>query len=257
MAISFFDMPPTSPSKRPRKSAGRPTSSTISREKIIAAALDQIDDVGIHAFSLRDLARSLDVYPSTIYWHVESKDVLLAEVSNVVIEGVVPAYDSDWRSWLRKLFKRYRKSIRKHPNVAQLIGAQLASNASFSTQLIEGVLNALLEAGATEKNLREAYNCVISAMTGFMTMELAPLPTDDPEGWSKALEGRVRSIDPLAHPTLARYLPLLANQAFILRWQNGSQVPLNASFDAHVEIFLAGLSSYLQEDIATAGGDRV
>jgi len=131
----------------------------------------------------------------------------------------------------------------------------LASNASFSTELIEGVLNALLEAGATEENLREAYNCVISAMVGFMTMELAPLPTDDTEGWSKSLEGRVRSIDPLAHPTLARYLPLLANKAFIVRWQNGSQVPLNSSFDAHVEIFLAGLTSFLQGNAATVGGD--
>jgi TetR/AcrR family transcriptional regulator, tetracycline repressor protein len=229
-------MPPAASTKAPRKTAGRPVNSTITHERIVAVALEQIDRVGIHAFSLRDVARSLDVYPSTIYWHAASKDALLADVSNLVMAGVVPPRgEGDWRDWMRKLFNRYRKSIRK-----------LASNASLSIALIEGVIDALLEAGATEANLREAYNCVISAMMGFMTMELAPLPTDDPEGWAAALEARVRSVDPLAHPTLVRYLPLLANKAFILRWQNGSEVPLNSSFDAHVEIFLAGLQAFLQ-----------
>ncbi len=247
-------MPPSASSKPARKTAGRPTNSTITRELIVEVALAQIDRVGIHAFSMRDVARSLDVYPSTIYWHLASKDALLAEVSNLVMAGVVPPRgEGDWRAWMRKLFNRYRKSVRKHPNVAQLIGAQLASNGALSTDLIEGVIQALLEAGATEANLREAYNCVISAMMGFMTMELAPLPTDDPEGWATALEGRVRSIDPLANPTLVRYLPLLANRAFILRWQNGTDVPLNSSFDAHVEIFLSGLEVFLGRETSPAG----
>src|SRR5690606_29604516 len=79
----------SAPNKPARKSAGRPVNSTITREGIVAVALEQIDRVGIHAFSLRDVARSLDVYPSTIYWHVASKDALLAEVSNLVMSGVV------------------------------------------------------------------------------------------------------------------------------------------------------------------------
>lgn len=77
------------------------------------------------------------------------------------------------------------------------------------------------------------------------TMELAPLPTDDPDGWSAELKERVETIRPLDHPTLARYLPLLANRAFIVRWQNGTDVPLDSSFDANVEIFLAGLERFL------------
>ncbi|MGB3068589.1 MAG: TetR family transcriptional regulator [Ottowia sp.] len=246
---------PTSTSDKPaekpaRRSAGRPANSTITREAIVNVALDQLDRVGAHAFSVRDVARSLDVYPSTIYWHVESKEALLAEVASVVMTGAIPPRGSgDWKTWLRNLFKRYRKAVLKHPNVAQLLGAQMVSNASLSVDLIEGVIGVLLEAGATEDNLREAYNCVISAMTGFMTMELAPLPIDNPQDWAAALEGRVRSIDPLEHPTLTRHLHLLANKAFILRWQNGSQVPLNSSFNAHVEIFLAGLEAFLSQKI--------
>jgi TetR/AcrR family tetracycline transcriptional repressor len=233
--------------KAPRKSLGRPQGGgAVSREKIAHVALEQIDAVGLNGFSLRDIARTLGVYPATIYWHVASKDALLAEVASLVMDQVTPPRGKlAWQDWLRELFKRYRKAIRRHPNVAQLIGAQLVSNASLKTELIEGVLVALLEAGANDANLVQAYNCVINTMVSFMTMELAPLPTDDPDGWGAELKERVETIRPLDHPTLARYLPLLANRAFIVRWQNGTDVPLDSSFDANVEIFLAGLERFL------------
>ncbi|MET4576794.1 TetR/AcrR family tetracycline transcriptional repressor [Ottowia thiooxydans] len=248
-------MSPSAPDKPVRRPAGRPSSSAITREALLEVALNQLDRVGPHAFSVRDVARSLGVYPSTIYWHVESKEALLAEVAGLVMTGAIPPRGSgDWKTWIRNLFKLYRKAVLKHPNVAQLVGAQLVSNASLSLDLIEGVIGVLLEAGATEENLREAYNCVISSLAGFMTMELAPMPVENPEGWATALEGRVRAIDPLEHPTLTRHIHLLANRAFILRWQNGSQVPLTSSFNAHVEIFLAGLEVFLARGKSPAVG---
>ncbi|PRX97599.1 TetR/AcrR family transcriptional regulator [Paraburkholderia sp. BL25I1N1] len=231
-----------------RRTVGRPSKSAIKREAIVAVALEQIDKVGVYAFSLRDVARSLDVYPATIYWHVNSKDALLADVAGAVMQEVTPPRGkSSWQVWMRDLFFRYRAAVRKHPNVAQLIGAQLVSNSSLRTDLIDGVLIALLEAGATEENLLEAYNCVISSLIGFMTMELAPMPSEEASQWADALKERVRSISPLDHPTLARYLPKLANKAFIVRWQNGTEVPLDSSFAANVEIFVAGLESFLQK----------
>jgi AcrR family transcriptional regulator len=230
-----------------RRTVGRPSKSAIKREAIVAVALEQIDKVGVYAFSLRDVARSLDVYPATIYWHVNSKDALLADVAGAVMQEVTPPRGkSSWQVWMRDLFFRYRTAVQKHPNVAQLIGAQLVSNSSLRTDLIDGVLIALLEAGATEENLLEAYNCVISSLIGFMTMELAPMPSEEVSQWADALKERVRSISPLDHPTLARYLPKLANKAFIVRWQNGTEVPLDSSFAANVEIFIAGLESFLQ-----------
>jgi AcrR family transcriptional regulator len=231
-----------------RRTVGRPSKSAVTRDAIVAVALEQIDKVGVYAFSLRDVARSLDVYPATIHWHVNSKDALLADVAGAVMQEVTPPRGkSSWQVWMRDLFFRYRAAVRKHPNVAQLIGAQLVSNSSLRTDLIDGVLVALLEAGATEENLLDAYNCVISSLVGFMTMELAPMPSEDAPQWAEALEERVRSISPLDHPTLARYLPKLANRAFIIRWQNGTLVPLDSSFAANVEIFIAGLDSFLQK----------
>ena len=58
---------------------GTPTSSNdkgLTEERIVAAALELIDAAGLSNFSLRDVARSLDVYPTAVYWYVKSRDDL-------------------------------------------------------------------------------------------------------------------------------------------------------------------------------------
>jgi TetR/AcrR family transcriptional regulator, tetracycline repressor protein len=47
-------------------------------------------------------------------------------------------------------------------------------------------------------------------------------------------------------PTLARYLPQLANKAFILRWSNGSKVPMDSSFELFVDVIIMGLEQRLK-----------
>jgi hypothetical protein len=42
---------------------------------------------------------------------------------------------------------------------------------------------------------------------------------------------------------LARHLPALANRVFILRWQNGTKVPLDRSFEAFIDSVVRGLAA--------------
>jgi hypothetical protein len=51
-------------------------------------------------------------------------------------------------------------------------------------------------------------------------------------------------------------LPKLANKAFIFRWQNGTEVPLDSSFAANVEIFVAGLESFLQKETQAVASSK-
>jgi hypothetical protein len=50
----------------------------------------------------------------------------------------------------------------------------------------------------------------------------------------------------MENPTLARYLPKLANRAFIMRWTNGTRVPLDSSFDMFVDVIILGLEQKLK-----------
>lgn len=241
--------PPADPgatAPRPRKKAGRPVAGGLTRERIVHAALAHLDAVGLAAFSVRDVARALDVFPTTVYWHMDSRDQLLAEVAGAVVQTATPLRDGlDWETWLRRLLHGYRQALHQHPQVAPLLGAQLLSNAGLDLDLVDRLLAALHDAGATDANIAAAYNATIACMTGFVTLELAA-PPDDNERWAQAHAQRVHTADACAHPQVARHRHQLANQAFILRWQNGREVPLDAAFQAHVDIFIAGLKAFLR-----------
>jgi len=238
-------MKKTAPETKP-KTAGRPAGGgALSKRLIAQAALAHIDEFGLGAFSMREIAARLGVYPATVHWHVSTREALLAEVAAMVMADVTPPPGKEgWQEWIAQLFRRCRAAVRRHPNVAQLLGAQLVSNGSLPTELVEGVLAALVEAGFEGQPLLEAYNCVIAAMLGFVTMEFSPLPADNTQAWAEELRERVHTIRPLDHPVLTRNLPLLANQAFIVRWDNGTAVPLDSSFERHIQIVIDGLEAF-------------
>jgi TetR/AcrR family tetracycline transcriptional repressor len=238
-------MKKTAPEPKP-KTAGRPTGGgALSKQRIAEAALAHIDEFGLGAFSMREIASQLGVYPATVHWHVSTREALLAEVAATVMAQVTPPTGQlTWQEWIAELFHRCRAAVRRHPNVAQLLGAQLVSNGSLPTELVEGVLAALSEAGFEGQPLLEAYNCVVAAMLGFLTMEFSPLPADNTQAWAEELRERVHTIRPLDHPVLTRNLPLLANKAFIVRWDNGSTVPLDSSFERHIRITIDGLEAF-------------
>ena len=240
-------MTKNSPQKvqKPR-TAGRPAGGGgLTKQRIAEEALAQIDEFGLGAFSMREVAARLDVYPATVHWHVSTREALLAEVAALVMAEVLPPPGKlAWQDWIAELFRRCRAAVRRHPNVAQLLGAQLVSNGSLPMELVEGVLAALTEAGFEGEPLLEAYNCVVAAMLGFLTMEFSPLPADNTQAWAEELRERVYTIRPLDHPVLSRHLPQLANKAFILRWDNGTTVPLDSSFERHIQITIDGLEAF-------------
>ncbi|TDR44997.1 TetR family transcriptional regulator [Tahibacter aquaticus] len=237
-----------SPPRPPRATAARKSAASkpaLSRERVIEAALAEIDERGVAAFNLRNLAERLAVYPTAVYWHVPNKTAILAEVVAVVFRDVAPQQrkNDDWRSYLRRLFQRYRESARRHPNVAPLVAAHLVGNLRIDFDFVEGVLAALSAAGLAGARLVAGYNAVVAALIGFVIQEFSPLPEADTEQWQSAVQQRLLGVDPAAHPVLAANLPLLANKAFILRWQNGSEAPLDDSYASFVEQVLAGLES--------------
>jgi len=227
----------------------------LSKQRIVTAALEQIDRNGVMGFSLRDVARSLGVYPAAIYWHVATRDDLLASVVESVMQDVAPEPDAlPWQDWLRELFSRCRAVVQQHPNIGMLLGGHLVANASLNPRMIDRILAVLVAAGCADEYIVERYNAVVAAMVGFATLEFAGLPTDDPDGWTAQLQQKTHDIRALEYPTLARYLPLMANRAFIVRWQNGIDAPMQSSFDAYVDLFINGLAQTLAADRLPAAG---
>lgn len=247
-------MPATPP---PRRSSGRPTGgAAVTREQIVDAALAQLDEGGLGSVSMREIAARLGVYPASVQWHVRSRDDLLAAVAARVLADVAPPLGRRrWQAWITELMRRCRRQVRQHPHAAQLLTTQLVSNASLPLSLVEALLTTLEGAGLRDARLIEAYNTVIAAMLGFVTMEFAALPPE-PARWAQRLKSHVESVRPQEHPVVARSLPHMANRAFILRWENGVTAPLEASFERHVAIVVAGLEAFVNEAAAANAPPR-
>jgi TetR/AcrR family tetracycline transcriptional repressor len=228
--------------KARRRNAERPSS--LTRGRIVEEALRQIDQEGLEDFSVRTLATRLGVYPTAIYWYVPNRNELLADVVTLILSKTVPEdRGRSWEQHLRELFENFRAAVRGHPHAAPLIGTQMVSNTSMSLEFVESVLETLLRAGLTETRLVAAYNSVVAGLVGFAAQEFAPIPREDPTAWQLAVQKRLLTVDPERYPTLAANIPRLSNQAFILRWESGSDAPLEASFDVFVDIMIAGIKS--------------
>jgi TetR/AcrR family tetracycline transcriptional repressor len=216
---------------------------------VVAAALDLIDSTGLENFSMRGLAQSLGVYPTALYWYVPNRNALLAEMVAVAMRDVLPPAGSrPWQSWLKALFRRYRRAVQRHPQLAAVMGAQMVSNAGVDPALPDRILTVLIGAGFGKAQLVPAFNSVIAAMTGFVTLEFGPPPAENNESWAKDFRTALRSVDARRYPMLAQTMPRLENRAFITRWQNGIEAPLDASFEAFIDMAVRGLEQRLKQD---------
>jgi TetR/AcrR family tetracycline transcriptional repressor len=245
--------------RQPKARAERAASAgTLTKERIAGAALDLVDRVGLEKFSVRDLAKALGVYPTAIYHHMVDRSMLLGEMAGYALHhAYLEMTDfssearSDWRAWIREYFQKYRAAIHQHPKIAPLFGAQILSGGPIQSNIIEALLARLESAGFKGESLVNAYNVVIAAQVGFVTLELAAVPGEEGSRWMEDHQRRIRTIDALAYPTLARNLPLLANRSFILRWTNGTTVPLDASFGMFVDTVIRGLEA-IRDDLVKA-----
>ncbi|MBB3178693.1 TetR/AcrR family transcriptional regulator [Variovorax sp. Sphag1AA] len=230
---------------RPPKSRGRPRNSALGPLSIYEAALALIDADGLAAFNIRALASKLDVAPAAIYWHVPNRDALVSGAIGLVLGGIANALPAgaSWQDAIRALIKGYREALRRHPKLAPAVATELAYNADFDEPLLDHVVAALKSAGFKGDTLVDAFNVVVAAMSSFATLELSVAPTEASDSWRDACMARIDAIDPQKHPALHSEREALRNRAFLMRWSDGIQSPLERSFDAWVDVIVRGLES--------------
>jgi AcrR family transcriptional regulator len=90
----------------------------LTRDEIVAAALQVADTEGPDAISMRRIAGELGVGTMSLYHHVPTKDDLLALMQDVVMgELVIPAGElaEGWREGLAQISRRTREVYERHP----------------------------------------------------------------------------------------------------------------------------------------------
>ena len=132
-----------------RRSAGRPVNRVLSQKRIIAAALEVISCGGYGGLTMSALARRLEVAPSALYNHVESKQEVLRWLQDYVMSSVdISGFtDLPWDEALRGWARSYRDVFARHTPLIPVIAVLQVSGAPRTLAMYEAVTEGMVRAG--------------------------------------------------------------------------------------------------------------
>lgn len=219
----------------------------LSPDDVVDAAVAMVDRDGFDSLSMRGLAKEMGVYPTALYWHAGNKAQLLALVCQRVLEEIkLPPLDGTaWQDWILAMGVDARRVLGTHPHLAAYFVSQLQVSTS-SLLLAERTLAVLSAAGFHGNTLLFAYNNVLGSIFGWISGEFAADPQDADSTWREHFEEELTATDTTLVPTIRSNLPLVANQAFMLRWSSGPAAPMNGSFDFMLTSLTLGLAAQLE-----------
>lgn len=80
----------------------KPPRETLTRERVLQAALTMADELGAEALSMRGLGQRLGVEAMSLYNHVANKDDVLDAILDMVVAEISPAATTgEWRAAIR------------------------------------------------------------------------------------------------------------------------------------------------------------
>src|SRR6202050_268482 len=178
-------MPPPQADRAAREAAAS-GSDKITREVVLAAALEIIDRDGAEALSMRRLAAALDRDPMIIYRHAANKAALLDGAAETGLAQLkVDASDPDWAVQLRTVARNYRELALAHPHVVPLLvtrplSTPLALRPRGTLRPLEDVLKLLTRAGFSGPDALHIYRALFGFLHGHILNELQEL-VDNPD----------------------------------------------------------------------------
>jgi AcrR family transcriptional regulator len=100
---------------------------TLTREQIVNAAIDLLDRDGLEGLNMRALGQRLGSAATAVYWHVGSKDNLIALAADQVWSEIArpdPAA-AGWRAAAAAMATDLYAMLTRHPWLVQAFGSQV------------------------------------------------------------------------------------------------------------------------------------
>ncbi|WP_427870466.1 TetR/AcrR family transcriptional regulator [Leucobacter luti] len=215
----------------PRRRAGRPATSILSRTLILETGLRLIDERGADGAGMRAIAKELGVRPSALYNHVAGYPELVAGVRELISERIpTDMFDTlPWDQALSEWAHHYRAAFAAHPPTIALLAVLPLSEDSVTTEMYERVVASLGRAGwPVERHLE-----VLVAVEAFILGAALDLAADDD------------MMNPGSRTDVPEYLA--AYRARAARLAAGGRRAADLSFETGLRALLAGLRVELEE----------
>src|SRR5919206_4896896 len=202
-------------SPAPRSRRERPAKPPLSRDAIVAAALEIARTEGVEALSMRRVAQALDTGPASLYVYVADRGELHellfdAAIGTIEIEPVDPAR---WREQLKELARRMVKMMAEDfPGIAILAMTHIPTGEN-AMRGIESMLSLLKAGGASDEAAAYAGDLLSLYVTAIAyEQSLYRTLYSDPEHGQREVERlaeRFASLDPERFPTTVALGPAM------------------------------------------------
>lgn len=206
----------------------------LSRDAIVAAAVELADRDGLDGVSLRKVGAALGAGPMRLYGYVATKDELLEVMVDAVYgELDLPAAGADWRSAVRAIALATREAALRHPWFAGLHSGR-PNVGPHALRHLEALLAALGRApgrGGIDAALAAA-GAVQSYVLGALTMEVAGARGPTREQWQRNAAGYMqRMLETGEFPQVGR----------LIVEADHPEAP--AAFEGGLDMVLAGIAA--------------
>lgn len=223
---------------KPAGTPGQDGAGRLTRQTVLAAALELVDEHGLDALSMRRLGQVLGRDPMSIYRHAANRSELLAGVAELMLDELeVFPDDTDWQSQLRRIAHEMRRVCLRHPNAVPLLvtgplSTPLGLRPAGTLRPLEQILAILIGAGFAPADALHIYRAFYGFIYGHVLNELQELIVD-PEENEALLRLGLQRLPLREFPHLRRLAPELLEY-------DGEQ-----ELDEGISILLAGLGQQL------------
>ena len=225
-----------------RRASDRGRYGRLSRERVLATALELVDREGLSALSMRRLGAELGVEAMALYRYAEGKDALLDGLVEAMhlelharLDADRPDADGtgaagtkaadtradatdadDWRAGLHRFARTLYDVCLDHPHAVPLLTTRLLAVPMARRPLPvlrshERVLALLEKAGLEESTTAAAFEAVLGWLLGYVSVELRPM-VDNPDEPDPAFRLGLHRLPSQELPTLRRLAPAVAER---------------------------------------------
>lgn len=152
----------------------------LSRDAVVHAALELLDEVGLAAMTLRRVAERLHVQAPALYWHVRNRQELVDQMAAAMIrDGLGDLLPTGaWMDQLGDIARAYRQTLLSHRDGARVLAEARTADPTLD-RLTELSLRTLTSAGFTSQDAMRALVSVLSYVGGFVADEQTPRPVPE------------------------------------------------------------------------------
>src|SRR5580658_5957408 len=219
------------------RDAARRGEGKITRELVLATALELIDRDGADALSMRRLGAALSRDPMILYRHAPNKAALLDGVAETILAQLkVDPADPDWTAQLRAVARRYRALALAHPNAVPLLvtrplATPLGLRPAGTLRPLEDILDLLTRAGFSGPDALHIYRALFGFLHGHVLNELQEL-IENPDETDDLLRLGLYRLPIREFPLLRSLAPALASYDGATELERGLDILLTGLADS-------------------------